>query len=109
MDGAHVHDAPAMSTSRRWGWPAKLAFTGFLAVALFFLLTEHRAHFFGLLPYLLLAACPLLHFSHHGRHAAHNGGASEPPVAPVDRADAQAVGPTRDAGHDAAAGRQGIR
>jgi hypothetical protein len=45
----------------------------FLVVALFFLLTEHRAHFFGALPYLLLLACPLMHFFMHGggRHHEH--------------------------------------
>lgn len=48
----------------RWGW------WFFAAVALFYLLTEHRAHLFGLLPYLLLLACPLMHrFMHRGRHA----------------------------------------
>lgn len=41
---------------------------GFLAIALFFLLSEHRAHFLGILPYLLLVACPLLHFLGHGGH-----------------------------------------
>lgn len=36
-------------------------------VAMFFLLTQHRAHFLGALPYLLLLACPLMHlFMHHG-------------------------------------------
>ena len=41
------------------------------AVAGYFLLTEHRAHFFGALPFLLLLACPLMHvFMHHG-HGAH--------------------------------------
>ncbi len=44
---------------------------GFLIVAGFFLLTEHTAHVFGVLPYLLLAACPLMHlFMHHG-HGGH--------------------------------------
>lgn len=39
----------------------------------FFLLTEHTAHVFGELPYLLLAACPLMHlFMHHGRHGGHD-------------------------------------
>lgn len=39
----------------------------FLAIAAFFLLTEHQAHLFGALPFLLLLACPLLHlFMHHG-------------------------------------------
>ena len=41
---------------------------GFLAIALFFLLSEHRAHFLGTLPYLLVLACPLLHILGHGRH-----------------------------------------
>ena len=46
---------------------------GFIAVAAFFLLTEHTAHVMGILPYLLLAACPLMHLfmhrgHHHGRH-----------------------------------------
>ena len=37
------------------------------AIALYFLLTEHRAHFFSALPFLLLLACPLMHiFMHHG-------------------------------------------
>ena len=43
---------------------------GFFAIAGFFLLTEHKAHLLGLLPFLLLLACPLLHLFHgsHGRH-----------------------------------------
>jgi hypothetical protein len=43
----------------------------FLAIAGFYLYTEHRAHLFGVLPYLLLLLCPLMHlFMHrgHGRH-----------------------------------------
>lgn len=44
--------------------------TGVLAVVLaFFLVTEHRAHLFGALPYLLVLACPLMHlFMHCGHH-----------------------------------------
>ena len=41
---------------------------GFLGIAGFFLLTEHRAHAFGVLPFLLLLACPLLHMMSHGHH-----------------------------------------
>ena len=45
----------------------------FGAVATYFLLSEHRAHFFGALPFLLLLACPLMHiFMHHG-HDGHGG------------------------------------
>lgn len=46
----------------RWG------FVGFTAVAAFFLFSEHRAHFLGVLPYLLLLACPLMHFFMHNGH-----------------------------------------
>jgi hypothetical protein len=40
---------------------ANLVLLGFLAIAAFFLFTEHRAHVLGALPWLLLAACPLMH------------------------------------------------
>ena len=51
-----------------WWWsPAGVVTVGFLGVAGFFLLTEHTAHVFGVLPWLLIAACPLMHlFMHHG-------------------------------------------
>jgi hypothetical protein len=61
-----------------WRSPFGLVLCGFLAVAAFFLLTEHTAHIFGALPYLLLAACPLMHFFMHHGHGGHrgNGGGS---------------------------------
>ena len=44
---------------------------GFLLVAGYFLITEHTAHFFGVLPYLIFLVCPLMHlFMHHG-HSGH--------------------------------------
>ena len=47
---------------------------GFLLIAGFFLITEHTAHFLGVLPYLILLACPLMHlFMHHG-HGSHQHG-----------------------------------
>ena len=47
------------------------AFYGFLAIAGFLLFTEHRAHVLGILPFLLLLVCPLMHlFMHHG-HGGH--------------------------------------
>lgn len=61
-----------MKLPSRW-W----ALLGFLVIAGFFIVSEHRAHALGVLPYLLLLACPLLHFfmhrghgghGHHGRH-----------------------------------------
>ncbi len=55
-----------------WVWLA-------LAVVLgFFLFTEHRAHLFGALPFLLVLLCPLMHlFMHHG-HGGRTHGSSEP-------------------------------
>jgi hypothetical protein len=53
----------------RWRSPIGIVTLGFIAVAGFFLLTEHTAHVFGVLPYLLILACPLMHlFMHHGHH-----------------------------------------
>jgi hypothetical protein len=50
----------------------RLVLIVFLAIAFFFLWTEHRAHLFGALPYLLVLACPLMHlFMHHGRGGGH--------------------------------------
>lgn len=60
------------SNSPWWRSPAKWVLCGFLAVAAFFLVTEHAAHVLGALPYLLLLACPLMHlFMHHGHHHQH--------------------------------------
>jgi hypothetical protein len=56
-----------------WSWWVLLSFLG---IAAFFLLTEHRAHVWGLTPYLLLLACPLLHFFMHGRHGGHRSDGS---------------------------------
>lgn len=55
---------------------------GTLAIVLgFFLFTEHRAHLFGILPYLLVLLCPLMHlFMHHGHgHGGHDHGAGQSP------------------------------
>lgn len=54
------------------------AFYGFLAFAGLLLFTEHRAHVLGVLPYLILLACPLMHmFMHHG-HGGHTHHSSPP-------------------------------
>lgn len=67
------HHAPGARPQRGAALP--WVFFGFLAVAGFFLLSEHRAHVMGALPFLLLAACPLMHFFHgrHGRHGSADG------------------------------------
>lgn len=45
------------------------------SVAVYYLLTEHRAHVASALPYLILLACPLMHlFMHHGHGGGHHAG-----------------------------------
>jgi uncharacterized membrane protein len=70
MNHAHL----TQNTKRfRWKWIVALA--GFLAVAAFFLFSEHRAHFFGFLPFLLLLLCPIFHLFMHG--GGHGGGSHQ--------------------------------
>lgn len=51
-----------------WASRAKVAFGIFALVGAFFLVAEHRAHVLPFLPWLLLAACPLMHIFMHGGH-----------------------------------------
>lgn len=44
---------------------------GFLLIGGALLFTEHRAHVLGLLIWLPLLACPLMHMFMHGGHGAH--------------------------------------
>lgn len=53
----------------RTGW-VMLTLLGIVA---FFLLTGHRVHVFGVLPYLLLLLCPFMHLLMHRRHGTHGG------------------------------------
>lgn len=51
---------------------SNLALMAFIAIAGFFLVAEHRAHVIEWLPFVLLAACPLMHLFHgHGGHGGH--------------------------------------
>jgi hypothetical protein len=65
MNGHDTHPASDDVTSARW---LRWGLGVFLAIALFFLWTEHRAHLLGALPWLLVLACPLMHFLMHRRH-----------------------------------------
>lgn len=55
---------------------AGLVLLAFAAIAAFFLVTEHTAHVFGVLPFALLLLCPLLHLFMHGGHGGHGDQAS---------------------------------
>ncbi len=59
-----------MNWDRRWTlFAASLA-----VIAAFFFLREHWQHVLGFTPYLILLACPLMHFFHgHGGHGGHRG------------------------------------
>lgn len=76
-----MSDARSRQSNRLW-----IVLCAFLVIAGFFLLTEHRAHLFGLLPYLLLLACPLLHLFLHGGHRSHEA-ASRPGAEPLHHPD----------------------
>jgi hypothetical protein len=72
----HDHDEPNRRARGFWRSRYAIGLLVFAAIALFFLLTEHRAHTLGALPYLLLAASPFLHvFMHrgHGHSDGHDG------------------------------------
>ena len=71
----HKHDRQQES-SNNVKFKTKWVFMAFLAIAAYFLITEHKAHLSGYLyylPYLLLLACPLLHMFMHGGHGGHGG------------------------------------
>ena len=64
-----------MNESGFRGRTSRWVFLGFVLIAGYFLLTEHRAHVVQFLPFVLLLACPLLHIFHgHGGHGGHGGG-----------------------------------
>jgi Protein of unknown function (DUF2933) len=52
-----------------WKSRGAIALLGFGAIAIFFMLSEHRAHFLGVLRLIPPLSCPLMHFfMHHGKH-----------------------------------------
>lgn len=74
----HNHDeAPGEST--RVSRPLKTALLMVALVGGFFLLREHWEHVAGNWIYLLLLACPLMHFFHgHGGHSGYGDHAAPP-------------------------------
>ena len=68
----HDGGQPGFFTSR-----ANIVLLGFLAIAGYFLVTEHWAHIVPFLPWALLLACPLMHVFMHGGHGWHGGGPND--------------------------------
>ena len=78
MDIVHTHSQPTPSFWRsRYG----IGWLVLASIAAWFLWTEHRAHLFGALPWLVLLACPLMHvFMHRGHHGHHGHGGTPTPA-----------------------------
>ena len=70
----HDHSLHGVQTKPFWGSRHSIGLLVLGAIALYFLLTEHRAHFFFALPFLLLLACPLMHIFMHRGHGGHGSG-----------------------------------
>jgi hypothetical protein len=63
---------PENGSARPWlASRTGLATLGGLAILAFLIATGHRAHLLGVLPYLLLLACPLMHVFMHSGHGSH--------------------------------------
>jgi hypothetical protein len=62
--------------------PLGLGLLGFMIIVGALMLTEHRAHLWGLLIWLPLLACPLMHFFMHGGHGHHSGRVDRPRSTP---------------------------
>ena len=55
-----------------WRSPPGLVLLAALALGGYYLFTEHAAHLYGLLSFLLILACPLMHLFMHRGHG-HGG------------------------------------
>jgi hypothetical protein len=67
---------------------ANIVLIGFLVLGGFYLIAEHRAHLWLVLPWLpwlLLLACPLMHIFMHGGHGGHGENDNTGSGAPDDR------------------------
>ena len=70
----HDHSRHDSEPQGFWGSRYSIGLIVLGAIAAYFLLSEHRAHFLGALPWLLILACPLMHVFMHGGHGGHGGG-----------------------------------
>ena len=91
MDTLHTH---GQSTPSFWRSRYGIGWLVLAGIAAWFLWTEHRAHLFGALPWLVLLACPLMHLFGHGGHGGHGGGSDARP-----KDDARQLPPGGQGGH----------
>lgn len=75
MKSRHENHSGQQHPEEKHWW---LSFRGlitfiFIIAIGYYLITEHRAHLFNILPLLLLLACPLMHiFMHRSHHHDHH-------------------------------------
>ncbi len=65
------HNPPDKEQKSFFSSRFNIALLFFLAIGAFYLITEHGAHLFGILPWLFLLACGLLHQWMHSGHGGH--------------------------------------
>jgi hypothetical protein len=73
MSNEHEHLTHQQEPEKKSWW---LSFPGYITIILliaagYYLITEHRAHLFNMLPLLILLLCPLMHLMHGGHHPHH--------------------------------------
>ena len=59
------------SQPNRFSLPIKFVLYATIGIIAYFLITEHRAHLAGFLPFSLLFACIFMHMFMHGGHGGH--------------------------------------
>jgi hypothetical protein len=74
----HERHGRGDATPSFWRSRYAIGLLAFGAIALAFLIAEHRAHVLGALPYLLLPAFVLLHVFMHAGHGSHGESREEP-------------------------------
>lgn len=72
-----MFDHRPASSNHFWASRGGGVLLGFLVIIGFYLVTEHTAHLFGALPYVLLLACLLMHLFMHGGHGHGSGPTDE--------------------------------
>lgn len=60
-------------SSSAWSTYSRTVFIAFAMIALGLIAYEHRVHVLGILPWLLILACPLMHLLMHHGHGGHSG------------------------------------
>lgn len=73
-DGAAVGSGGRSRIFGKCSWSSRVTWValGLAAVAAYFVIAGHAGYLVAILPWLLLAACPLMHvFMHRGHHGSH--------------------------------------